>query len=262
MDHNGKLVRKYSSKKKAGPAPAADESPRFRAGGDTLTLASGLNRFTWDLRYASATKVPHHISWGGQGEGPLALPGNYQVRLTVAGKSYTQPLVVKLDPRLKVTQADLAKQLDLATQIRDRVSQAHEAVNQIRSVREQIKAMQARLGTETSAKEVLAAATGLDKKITSIEQALIQVKAQSSEDNLNYPIMLSGRLSALESVVESAEAAPTTQSYTTFKDLSSQLDAQLAQWKQAQQKDLMALNKLVQKAKLDAVAIPAPNPAE
>src|SRR6185312_9992984 len=79
---------------------------------------AGLNRFVWDLRYDDAVKVPHAVLWGGSTRGPVAVPGQYQVRVTVRGQSYTQPLEIKEDPRLKVTQADLQKQFDLLMQIR------------------------------------------------------------------------------------------------------------------------------------------------
>ena len=67
--------------------------------------------------------------------GPMVPPGNYQVKLTVAGKDYTAPLVVKPDPRVKVSQADFDKQYEFAVKLRDRVTEVHKTVNAIRAAR-------------------------------------------------------------------------------------------------------------------------------
>ncbi|MGH9453886.1 MAG: hypothetical protein ACRD2O_07950, partial [Terriglobia bacterium] len=95
-----------------------------------------------------------------------------------------------------------------------------------------------------------------------VEETLIQVKTQSSEDNLNFPIMISGKLGSLFSTVDSADMAPTAQSYAVYKLLSEQLDAQLAKWKDIQTKDLAALNALARKNRISLVMVPAKSAAE
>src|SRR5205807_1756162 len=76
---------------------------------------------------------------------PFALPGKYQVRLTVEGESQTAPMEMKLDPRVKVEQADLQKQFDLGIQIRDELNRVYSAVNQIEDVRTQVNGLMKRL---------------------------------------------------------------------------------------------------------------------
>jgi len=80
-----------------------------------IKVEAGLNRFVWDLRYEDAHRVPGYYLWeyNGGAHGPVALPGHYQVRLTVGGQSQTVPLEVKLDPRVNVTQADLEQQFNM-----------------------------------------------------------------------------------------------------------------------------------------------------
>src|SRR5260370_12359067 len=81
----------------------------------------GLNRSVWDLRYAPPAKVPGSISWGGSPTGPVAVPGHYQLKLTVEGKAYASPVEVKKDPRVEASQADLQNQLDLSLPFPTRV---------------------------------------------------------------------------------------------------------------------------------------------
>ncbi len=101
---------------------------------------AGSNRFTWDLRYPGATVFEGEIMWGARAEqGPMAVPGSYQVRVTANGQSETQPLIVKLDPREHVTQAQLEEQFQLASKVRDQVSAADEMVIKIRQINKDAK---------------------------------------------------------------------------------------------------------------------------
>jgi len=195
--------------------------------------------------------------------GPLAVPGTYQAKLAVAGKSYTAPLEIKADPRVQASRADLQKQFELAIQIRDRTSAALEAVNQIRALRAQLESLRKRLASNAQYKPIATAAEQLGKKMTSVEEALIQAKSKSSEDPLNYPIRLSEKLMALHGTVESADAAPTQQSYEVFQELSGKVEGQLAQWREIVSKDLAALNEMMRKENVPvlSVAPAAPTPA-
>ncbi len=164
LDAKGQVVRNYPAKRQPGDEGGGDEEGFGRPREQGLPADAGLNRFVWDLRYEGASKVPHSPLWAGSTEGPEALPGNYQVRLTVQGKSYTAPLEIKPDPRLKVTQADLQKQFDLLIKIRERVTQVHDTVNQIRDIRSQITALNKRLEGQPQAKAVADAGKQLDQE--------------------------------------------------------------------------------------------------
>ena len=95
-------------------------------------MAAGLNRVTWNLAYPGATTFPGMVLWGATTNGPAAMPGAYQVRLTVDGKAQTQPLTIRRHPLRETTDADLQEQFALALRIRDKVSEANNAVIQIR----------------------------------------------------------------------------------------------------------------------------------
>ena len=216
---------------------------------------AGLNRFVWNLRYEDSTKVPGAILWGGSNSGPVAVPGNYQARLTVRGKSYTQPLEIKEDPRLKVEQADLQKQFDLLLQIRDQVSKVDEAINQINSVKKQIEDLDKRLPKDDHGKTVRDAARSLTQKIDPIQDALIQSKAKSGQDVLNYPIRLNNELVALSGSISSADAVPTQQSYDVFNMLKQRSDQQVAKWDELVKSDLSNFNQLVRQQEVPAIIL-------
>src|SRR4029077_14059289 len=259
LDQKGQVVRKYPPKTQPGEEAGDDEGFGFRPPDRGLPTEAGLNRFVWDMRYEGATRVPHSPLWAGNTDGPEALPGKYQVRLTVNGKQYTEPLEIKADPRLKATQQDLEKQFDLLIKIRERVTQAHETVNQIRDIRAQITALNKRLENQSQAKPVADAGKQLDKKMTEVEEVLIQTKAKSGQDVLNYPIRLNNYLVALGGVVESADSSPTQASYEVFDMLSKQVDEQLAKWKQILSSDVPAYNEVVKKQEVPAIILAKPS---
>jgi photosystem II stability/assembly factor-like uncharacterized protein len=256
LDSSGKVIRKFPKKEE----PAAEEESFFERdrSGENLPAEAGLNRFVWDLRYEGATKVPRAPLWGGGTEGPVALPGTYQVRLTVLGKSYTAPLEIKADPRRKVSQEDLAKQFDLLVKIRDKVTETDDAIIQIRDVREQVNAENKRLKNDPREKTVVDAGKALDKKMTAVEEELIQTKAKSGQDVLNFPVRLNNHLVALGGVVGSADSAPTKQSYEVFAMLSQAVDEQLAKWKALVSTDVAAYNNLVKQQEVPAIMVTQP----
>ena len=258
LDSKGKVIRKYKSKgeKPAEPSPQASF---FRGGMANLPAKAGLNRFEWDLRYEPPSVVPGAVSWGGRPIGPLAVPGDYQVKLTVAGKSYTAPLKLEEDPRIQVSAEDLQKQLDFSLQIRGRITEAHDAVNQIRDIHGQLTALEKRLADDKKTKATADAARDLDKKFTDVEEALIQVKSKSGEDPLNFPIMIADQMMALDGTVQSADTAPMQSSHEVFDLLSKQLDEQMAKYRQLKDKDLTDFNKRIRSEDIPAIAAPAPH---
>ncbi len=256
LDSSGKVIRKYPKKEE----PAGEEEGFFERdrGADNLPADAGLNRFVWDLRYEGATKVPRAPLWGGSTEGPIALPGTYQVRLTVLGKSYTAPLEIKVDPRLKISQDDLARQFDLLLKIRDKVTETDDAIIQIRDVRDQVNAENKRLKNDPREKAIADAGKALDKKMTEVEEQLIQTKAKSGQDVLNFPVRLNNHLVALSGVVGSADSAPTKQSYEVFDMLSKDVDEQLAKWKAIVSTEVTAYNNLVKQQDVPAIILIQP----
>ena len=219
-------------------------------------MAAGVNRFTWDLQYAPVTPFQGMVLWGATTNGPTALPGTYQARLNVDGRTLTQPITVKKHPMFNVSDADLGEQFELASRIRDKVNEANDAIIQIR----RIKAQLAERVQKANSADVKAIAEQLAKEMSAVEEDVYQVRNQSNQDPLNFPIRLNNKLSALAGVVASANGAPTASSYAVYEDVAGRIDLELAKLEQILDTDLGAYNKLVREKAVPAVVLKKPAP--
>jgi photosystem II stability/assembly factor-like uncharacterized protein len=261
LDSRGQIVRTFppppvepdTAGGRGEVAQASGGRGRGGFGNATPSLTTGLNSFTWDLRYPSATSFPGMILWGGSTNGPLAAPGRYRVRLTADGKTVTQPLVVKRHPMYEATDADLREQFALALQIRDKVSEANSAVIQVRSVKAQV----ADRLTKSSDAQLRAAADKVTTKAGAVEEDVYQVRNQSGQDPLNFPIKINNRLASLLGVVGNG-GKPIASVVPIFNDLKAELKVQTDRLQQVWTTDLPALNKELKRLGLDAVVVKAP----
>ncbi len=262
LDSAGKSIRKFTARvRKPGEAETPTPTPSPEGGGfgggaaPPVPMEVGLNRFVWDTRYTDAVRFPGMILWAGETRGPKMSLGTYQVKLTVDGKALTQNFEIKPDPRLTTRPEDYAKQLELGLKIRDKLSETHNAIIQIRDVRKQVEDLLKRLAGQPNFKVINDAGTALNKNLTAVEETLYQTKNQSNQDPLNYPIRLNNKLAALGGVVASAEAAPTAQSYAVYDELVTQIDAQLQKLAQIMRTDVPAFNQLVRDQSIPAVVV-------
>ena len=203
-------------------------------------VGGGLQRINWDLRYPGAVVFPGMIMRSAQpGRGPIAPPGRYTLRVRFDGQVQERGFAVKRNPTLSgVTDADLAEQFALALKIRDKTSQANQAVIRIRGLKEEAM----RRGRDSGNRDAQVASRAFIEALGGVEEEIYQVKNRSPKDPLNYPIRTNNRLAALQRVVESAEARPTDQSYAVFALLSDELAASLAKLDAALSGELAALN--------------------
>ena len=211
---------------------------RGRGGAPAASMAAGLNRATWDLAYPGAVTFPGMILWGATTNGPLALPGTYQVRLTVDGKSQTQPLVVKKHPLRNTPDADLAAQFNMAIQIRDKISEANSAVIKIRKIKDDVKD---RLAKSTDA-QLKAAGDRLTANLSAVEEDLYQVRNQSGQDPLNFPIKTNNRFASLLGMTLRGEGKPTANIPVIFEDLKKELKAEIDRLEKVLSTDLPSFN--------------------
>jgi photosystem II stability/assembly factor-like uncharacterized protein len=255
-DAQGKRVRRLSNHKESkGEQPP--EWPDREKPADLLSADAGMNRFAWDFRYDPPAQIPGAFYVGDPPRGPLVIPGAYQVKLTVKGKSQTAPLEVKIDPRLQstVTAADMQKQIELAMKVQQDIDAMHRAVNQIRELRENLKTLQKWAGDGASSSEVVSAARTLDQKMTPVEENLTQVKMKSSEGNLRYPNMLNEQYASFNDLIQGVDGAPTAQQLLVFEELHGRLEAQLSRWRQIESAEVPALNEMMRKHGVPTLAV-------
>ena len=248
-DGSGKLVAELTSKPEPKEPEALEEDEGRRAL-PKPTTKPGLNRFVWDLRYADTVKFPGMIYWAANTRGPQIAPGTYTVELAVDGRTETQTVLVKPDPRVSSTADDYRKQVELALEIAGRVDAANKAVISIRTQRKQLDGYAATAGPQLAAEaKRISAALGV------VEEALYQTKLRANEDALNFPIKLNNKLAALLGVVSQSDSAPTEQSYAVFKELDAQLQVQLAQLSSIDGKDVAAFNASVKEQNIPAITV-------
>jgi hypothetical protein len=197
------------------------------------------------------------ILWSGEVRGPRAVPGAYQVRLTADGKTFTESFEIKQDPRIETTAEAFAKQFELLLKIRDKLTETHAAITNIRDAKRQLDEVSKRLSSQPNATPVIERAKAVTAKLTAIEEALYQTKNQSNQDPLNYPIRLNNKLAALASGVASSDHAPTEQSYAVYEDLVGKINAELQELKKVMGEDVPAFNKAVRELDVPAVVIKA-----
>jgi len=263
LDAAGKVIRSYSSKQDTTAATAAAANPEDGGFGPPppprVANRRGVNTFLWNMRYPDATNFPGMILWAANVTGPLVPPGAYKVRLNVAGKPVgTETFKVLPDPRIKATLADWQAQSTLALQIRDRFSEANEAIKDIRRVKGEVADREGKL-TGAQQTQFKAIATSFVGGIGEVEDSVYQTKNRSGQDPLNYPIRLNNRIGALLGVVQSSDGRPTQQSYDVYKVLSSELTRDMTKLQKLMNTELPKLNAILKAAGLKEIE-PAKGP--
>jgi photosystem II stability/assembly factor-like uncharacterized protein len=257
LDSKGNVIRSFTSAEKKPTLCESDfPAPMPRPG---LPDSPGLNRFVWNMRYKKPIPVPCAVYDEGSPLGAMALSGSYQVRLTVNGQTYTAPVRIVPDPRVKATQAELAQQFDLMQKLNLLMQQDHVTVLEIRDVSRQLATLKQRLAGEPKNAATVAEIESVERKAQAVENALIQSKATASEDMLNYPIELNSKLGYLINGVDSADSAPPVQDGQLYQVYKQQLDGWVAKWHAIVSTDLANLNK---KMRQENIPIVAPRPVK
>ncbi len=211
---------------------AGAELRSFTTADDKLPAEGGLNRFVWNMRLPGVPNVegddlePWH-----RPDGPMVLPGAYQVRRTAGDQAVTQRFEIEPDPRIQTSRSgetgaplnsqDLEAQLDLLQQILAKLGLANQTLNRIGGLLDQVELWKRRVGDREEAEAVRAAAASLEDELRGVRGELIDVHMKESQ---LWPSGLHEKLNALFDCVDSADYAPTQQSRNAFTELSTQLD--------------------------------------
>jgi hypothetical protein len=276
LESDGKEIRTFSSKDPDDDTsdPAADPAASGEGAEETtqerqekeklkkdkeprISKVAGLNRFVWNLRYPDATKLDdddtgNELVEGGIA-GPSVAPGTYRVRLQVGDDSFEQEFEVRKDPRVTLPDSDLKAQFELLLQLRDKLSETHKAINELRTIRRRAEDWAARAKDKRDLEGVAKAARTVIERLKPIEAELIQVKARSRGDILNFPVRLNGKLAALVGHVASADGAPTASGSAVYSDLSTRIQVQLDQLREALATEVAFLNQAIRNVDLAPV---------
>ena len=245
QDEAGDTIRTFSSKE----PKAGEDSPEPRA-----PAKPGMNRLVWNMRYPEARKVPEDKTTEDSLVGPLAPPGTYQVKLQLGEDFQTQTFRILKDPRVSAPQEDLDAQFQFLVRLRDKVSETHDGINQLRRVRQQVDQWVSRAQGQPSVEAVEEEAEAVKEKLKEIEDQLIQSAYRGARDRLHMPVRLNRKLAELAAVVGSADFAPPQQVYEVFDHLSGQIDQQLGALQQVLDDDVPRFANLVQDLEIPVIA--------
>ena len=271
LDAQNHLVRRYASTDKAEPIEkiaVANPIPMYWVRPTKILSAeAGMHRFVWDLHYPPPDSLNHEYPISAIYRdtpklplGASAMPGRYTAKLTVNGQSYTQPFVLKMDPRVKASDADLAKQFAMESGAVEGMNQSLESLQQVKSLRAQLKDRAGKAGKGTLADAIAA----LDKKAADLEgaaQSAFLGLPPSGKQPENFST-LNQHFGSILSVADSADAAPTTQATTVYREFEEALRSLLDRWSKIHQTDVAALNDLLKSAGLASVDPNAPPKAD
>ncbi|MEL6863587.1 MAG: glycosyl hydrolase [Bacteroidota bacterium] len=238
---SGTLIREFSNKAKEKE--------------NKLKVEQGANSFNWNLRYPNAKKFKGMVLWWASLNGPMVVPGSYKARLEWGEQSEEVSFQILKDERSDTELADFQKQFDFLMSIRDKVSEAHQAIMDIRDIRQQVKQYTARLEDKTTYKAIHELAQSMDSTMTEVEKAIYQTQNQSPQDPLNFPIRLTNKLAHLTSLNQD-DFPPTDQAIAVKNELSEAIDRELAKFEQLKTKQLPELNALIRSQQIDAIMLP------
>ena len=244
LDASGEVVRTF--------APAVEGEERDRWAGPALPMEAGLNRLRWDLRTDPPATFPGMILWGVRTMAPVVPPGTYAVRLTVEGRSETTEVEVRRHPWITdVTDEDLVAQYEFGMEIRDRVHEANSAVIAIRSVKAQLDER-----LEASDDERLAeAGERLEASASAVEADIYQVRNQSNQDPLNFPIRVNNRLANLLSMSEQGDGRPGSGMSAVFGIMVERLEGYVTRLQAVWDEELAEVNEELRRLGLEEIVV-------
>jgi photosystem II stability/assembly factor-like uncharacterized protein len=250
FDAQKKLVRRLSSEDPASgkhaPLPVAE---RWFPKPEVLDKSAGMHRFVWNLTWSnSGGPIADEEAALHNPSGPKAVPGIYEVRLTVDGKTQDQPLEIIMDPRSPATHETLEQQLQLGQQIFAETLEARRALAEIASVQKQLADIQQKTGeASTQLKSVLAKAQSEVEKILTNKGAEANAAPGLQEAY--------GNLASALQVVEGGDRAVPSQAIAVYKESSQQIKTRIAEWVQFKEKNLILLNQKLREKNIAPVAI-------
>ena len=237
LDENKNSIKKYSLNNKKS----------------VLKLDGEKNSFVWNMRYDDAEGFDGLIMWAAGLTGPKAYPGSYSVRLKVGDSVLEEQFKILKDPRSSSTNEDLKEQFDFLISVRDKVTEIHKSIVQIRSTKDQLKNLKEKLSDDHI--EINQSIDSILERISKIEENLYQTKNRSGQDPLNFPIRLNNKLAHLLSVASRGNFKPTDQMYGVRDELIEKINAQLLKWENIKSSDLDKLNATILENNIQLISI-------
>ncbi|MFK7952878.1 MAG: WD40/YVTN/BNR-like repeat-containing protein, partial [Ekhidna sp.] len=236
---DGDLIKRFST------------HPNKKEKEGALSVKEGFNTMNWNMRYDGAKTFDGMILWWATTGGPMATPGDYKVNMSVNGVETIHDFKLLKDPRGSATQADLQAQFDFMMKVRDKLTETHEGIINIRKAKAQINDVMAKADNDDISKmgkEII-------KEMSEIEKTLYQTKNESGQDPLNFPIRLNNKLGHLASLAGVGDNRPTDSSLAFYDEVTGLIDEQLAMLNKIFETSISEFNQKVKEAEVDAVKL-------
>lgn len=241
FEASGKLIKTFSNNPKEGEEP--------------LIVKKGANKFNWNLRYPNAKGFDGLIMWAGSLMGPMAAPGNYQVKLNTKNGSNTQDFKVLQNPNSTRSADDIARQVEFVNQNNQKLTETHQTITDIRATRAQLNTYKEKIKDDPNMKDVLAKIKSIDSSMTKVEESLYQTKNRSNQDPLNFPVRLNNKLAYLNSISNRGDFPPTQASVTVQTEMVTKINEDIVKWQGILNKEVPALNELIKSKSIDPISI-------
>jgi hypothetical protein len=194
---------------------------------EKLTIDKIGNSHIWNMRHDGFKEFPGLVLYSSPNLGPKAVPGEYVATLRVADHISSQNFQINKDPRLNITQEDFVKQRDFLLSVRDKVSEAHQAIIDIRNVKDDLDYVKNKIKNNSDQENLAKEIDELKSKLEKVENNIHQTKNRSSQDALNYGIRINNRLAFLLTDQQRGDFPPTDQAIEFKQDITAELDGQL-----------------------------------
>ena len=237
LDEEKNLIKEFNNKSDENKLEVNDEK----------------NSFIWNMRYDDAKGFDGLIMWAASLRGPIASPGKYHVKLTVNDKSEEQSFNILKDPRSNSTEGDLDEQFNFLLSVRDKVSDIHQTIIDIRLIRSQLNDLKSKISEEYP--DMQTRINDIISRVTLVEEKLYQTKNRSGQDPLNFPIRLNNKLAHLTSVASVGNFKPTDQMYNVRDELIGLIDVELKIWQDIKENDLVKLNSTILENNIQLISI-------
>lgn len=251
LDEGGNVVRHYSDKENA----AIVHYPGGPSPDPVLPVKSGLNRFVWNMRYPTLPGVPT-VFIEGEYDGRKAAPGNYTARWQYAAQVSTVSFKILADPRIAATKADYAEQQEWMAKTENGIREIHESVLRLRKIRKQINEVVELLADRPEMREVVDSGKKINAKLLSWEEVLVQNKAQSNDDVINFVNKLSADYIFLKGEMDANIPYITQGQKDRYAELDVLWQTQKSRMNALLENEVAGFNALCAQKKLEKVILP------
>lgn len=241
MEMNGNIIQTFSTQSK-------DRSTQ-------LNVSKGGNRFVWNMRYPGYKTFPGLVFYSSPNIGPKAVPGKYKARLTVSGQVTEQEFEIVKDPRVATTQQEFQDQFDFLSRVRDKVSDAHQGILDIRRIKTDLGYVKTKVEENAENKNLLDAMKRFENDLTVIENNIHQTKNQARQDPLNFGVKLNNRLAFLMYEQGTGDFPPTQQAEQVRVELSKQIDDELNKLDALIDSNVSTINEMIKERGIEMVMV-------